>query len=78
MEESKGNMRNLECFEEKIGFDYKYGQGILIRQRKGIVVLKIKYKGAYGMGEKYDAVNQKGKKVINEVNEKFCFQGDKT
>ena len=71
-------MRNLECFEEKTEFDYKYGQGILIRQRKGIVVLKIKYKGAYGMGEKYDAVNQKGKKVINEVNEKFCFQGDKT
>ena len=71
-------MHNLECFEEKTEFDYKYGQGILIRQRKGIVVLKIKYNGAYGMGEKYDSVNQKGKKVINEVNEKFCFQGDKT
>ena len=30
------------------------------------------------MGEKYDSLNQKGKKVINRVEEKFCFQGDKT
>ena len=30
------------------------------------------------MGEKYDSLNQKGKTVINQVREKFCFQGDKT
>ena len=71
-------MRNLECSERKIEFDYKSGTGIFIRQGRGKATLKIKYRGAYGMGEKYDAVNQKGKKVINEVNEKFCFQGDKT
>ena len=71
-------MRNLECSERKIEFDYEGGKGIFIRQGRGKATLKIKYRGAYGMGEKYDAVNQKGKKVINEVNEKFCFQGDKT
>jgi alpha-D-xyloside xylohydrolase len=30
------------------------------------------------MGEKYDALNQIGRAVINQVNEKFCFQGNKT
>lgn len=78
MEELKHNMRNLECSEARIDFDYKLGTGSLVRMEKGVVVLNIKYNGAYGMGEKYDCVNQKGKKVINEVNEKFCFQGDKT
>lgn len=62
-------MRNLECSERKIEFDYKSGTGIFIRQGRGKATLKIKYRGAYGMGEKYDAVNQKGKKVINEVKE---------
>ena len=36
------------------------------------------YHGAYGMGEKFDSLNQKGNTVINQVREKFCFQGDKT
>ena len=30
------------------------------------------------MGEKYDALNQKGCVVVNQVEEKFCFQGEKT
>ena len=33
---------------------------------------------SYGMGERYDALNQKGRTVVNQVEEKFCFQGDKT
>lgn len=40
--------------------------------------IRLSYCGAYGMGEKYDSLNQKGKVVINQVQEKFCFQGDKT
>lgn len=40
--------------------------------------MKLAYNAAYGMGEKYDCLNHKGKKVINEVEEKFCFQGEKT
>ena len=55
-------MRNLECSERKIEFDYEGGKGIFIRQGRGKATLKIKYRGAYGMGEKYDAVNQKGKR----------------
>ncbi|MBP5304303.1 MAG: glycosyl hydrolase, partial [Lachnospiraceae bacterium] len=30
------------------------------------------------MGEKYNGLNQKGKTAVNNVVEKFCFQGDKT
>ena len=40
--------------------------------------ISLAYKGAYGMGEKYDALNQKGRRVVNRVEEKFCFQGEKT
>ena len=54
-------MRNLECSERKIEFDYKSGTGIFIRQGRGKATLKIKYRRAYGMGEKYDAVHQIGK-----------------
>ena len=42
------------------------------------IKIPLNYNGAYGMGEKYDCLNQKGKTVINKVQEKFCFQGDKT
>lgn len=45
---------------------------------RGTLTININYSGAYGMGEKYNAVNQKGKKVVNEVVEKFCYQGENT
>lgn len=37
------------------------------------LTIELPYSGAYGMGEKYDRLNQKGKTVINQVTEKFCF-----
>lgn len=40
--------------------------------------IRLVYHGAYGMGEKFDSLNQKGNTVVNQVREKFCFQGDKT
>lgn len=47
--------------------------------RNGVeLVIKLTYSASYGMGEKYDCLNHKGKKVVNEVEEKFCFQGEKT
>ncbi len=42
------------------------------------LTVTLPYRGAYGMGERYDALNQKGSTVVNRVEEKFCFQGDKT
>ena len=43
-----------------------------------VLTVSLSYRGAYGMGEKYDALNQKGHVVVNQVEEKFCFQGEKT
>lgn len=36
------------------------------------------YAGAFGLGERYDALNYLGKTAVNAVEEKFCHQGDKT
>ncbi len=49
-----------------------------IERNGGKMNIRLSYQGAYGMGEKYDSLNQKGKTVINQVQEEFCFQGDKT
>ena len=54
-----------------------FGNAELYRNGNHLTV-HVPYNGAYGMGEKYDSLNQKGKTVINQVREKFCFQGDKT
>ena len=43
-----------------------------------VLTVSLSYQGSYGMGEKYDALNQKGRVVVNQVEEKFCFQGEKT
>ena len=57
--------------------ELSFGNAELYRNGNCLTV-HVPYNGAYGMGEKYDSLNQKGKTVINQVREKFCFQGDKT
>ena len=57
--------------------ELSFGNAELYRNGNHLTV-HVPYNGAYGMGEKYDSLNQKGKTVINAVREKFCFQGDKT
>ena len=52
--------------------------GAELHRRGGEIRIRIDYSAACGMGEKFDAMNQKGRRVINQVREKFCFQGDKT
>ena len=49
-----------------------------IYDEQASIFLSVPYRGAYGMGEKYNGFNQKGKRVINKVEEKFCFQGEST
>ncbi len=66
-------MQYISCNTNEVS----YGGGVISRNGDTLLV-KLHYNGAYGMGEKYDSLNQKGKKVINRVEEKFCFQGDKT
>ena len=57
--------------------EVSFGKAELYRDRTKLTI-HLQYNGAYGMGEKYDSLNQKGKTVTNAVREKFCFQGDKT
>lgn len=40
------------------------------------LLIRMDYQGVYGLGEKFDAVNQKGKVVETQVIEKFCNQGN--
>ena len=40
--------------------------------------IEVPYAGAYGMGEKFNGLNQKGNTVVNQVIEHFCHQGEYT
>lgn len=52
------------------------GAAIMIERKDGsLLEITAQYKGAYGMGEKFDFLNQKGQTVVNQVVEKFCNQG---
>lgn len=42
------------------------------------LTIRLPYRGAYGMGEKFNRFNQKGLVCQNVVEEKFCYQGEKT
>ena len=49
-----------------------------IERKEGtqLIINVLDYKGVYGLKEKFDAVNQKGKTVETQVIEKFCNQGN--
>ena len=47
----------------------------LLREKGTIFKIEMNYKAVYGLGEKFDSVDQRGKVVINQVIEKFCNQG---
>ncbi|HIT30005.1 MAG TPA: hypothetical protein IAC26_04080, partial [Candidatus Scatomorpha stercoravium] len=40
--------------------------------------IETEYAGAYGLGERYDALNYLGRSAEIAVEEKFCRQGDKS
>lgn len=42
------------------------------------IVISTMYEQVFGLGERYNSINQKGNKVLNMVEEKFCNQGEKT
>lgn len=44
----------------------------------GEIVIDVPYEGAYGMGERFNGLNQKGKTVENQIVEKFCYQDECT
>ena len=56
----------------------RFGKALLVWQEDGSLRVYLDYRGAYGLGERFDALNQKGRRVVCEVEEKFCFQGNKS
>lgn len=50
----------------------------MIEEEQHVLRLELPYSGVYGMGEKYNSLNQKGLTSINQVSEKFCYQGEHT
>ena len=59
--------------------EFPYAHGMVRLRRQGRTLLaSLQYQGAYGLGEKFDCFNHKGCRVVNQVEEKFCFQGGKT
>jgi len=55
----------------------EHDKEIQIERRQGTqLIIRSDYKVAYGMGEKFNALNQKGKTVQNQVIEKFCNQNE--
>lgn len=71
-----------EIIESKNYIGYKNfdrDHSVIIERKEGnILEIKASYQGVYGMGEKFDFLNQKGHTVINQVVEKFCNQGSYT
>ena len=60
---SNGVPAHFTCTGTSDGFEVRIAHG---------------YAGAFGLGERYDALNYLGKTAVNAVEEKFCRQGDKT
>ena len=49
--------------------------GSFQKGEEAVLKLKKAYSAVYGLGERFNGVNQKGKRVHGEVVEKFCHQG---
>lgn len=66
----------------KQAIDLPSGQQALLHYREegdtATLTMNLAYSGAYGMGERFNTVNQKGYRVVNRVEEHFCFQGKHT
>ncbi len=65
----------IESREYKRQHVMQDGRTVTLEHRDGILEITAQYGGVYGMGEKFDFLNQKGQTVVNEVVEKFCSQG---
>lgn len=66
---------------KKLVFDGSLNEsikGVCLTSENDKLIIKLSYSYAFGMGEKFDSLNQKGKVVTCKVEEKFCFQGEKT
>lgn len=63
------DLNSLKAAEELVFSGRLSGDGALLRFCQP-------YRAVYGMGERFNRVNQKGLTVETEVFEKFCNQGE--
>lgn len=70
--------KTLSCFHTEL--PGRETAAISWMEEAGQIHLEISlpYEGAYGLGERFNGLNQKGKKLEIRVEEKFCYQGDTT
>lgn len=68
-------VEKIESGEYKKRRTMQDGRIVAIERNGGVLEITAQYEGAYGMGEKFDYLNQKGHTVVNQVVEKFCNQG---
>lgn len=73
----KFNLNELETGENEKEFYGAEGISFTGQKKENGVILRLyqPYLAAYGMGERFNRVNQKGLTVKTEVFEKFCNQG---
>lgn len=69
-------VKKIENREYRGKLAVQSGRAVEIKRQGGILEVTAQYNGAYGMGEKFDCLNQKGRTVVNQVVEKFCNQGE--
>ena len=62
----------IEALGGKVTFEYS------VMDQECCATIKSDYKHVYGLGEKFDHIDQKGNTCVNKVEEKFCNQGEKT
>lgn len=77
------NKIDITIIENEYEFSFKTCKGnsrIIVKKDKDISVITIvaDYLGAFGTGERFNCINQKGRTCVNQVVEKFCNQGDFT
>lgn len=72
----------IPCGEGTLEAVLPSGAQVLLHRRRNegedCLRIEVPYAGAYGMGEKFNGLNQKGNTVVNQVIEHFCHQGDYT
>ncbi len=72
----------IQCGEETLTAKLPDGARALLHRKSDegtdCLQIKVPYAGAYGMGEKFNGLNQKGNTVVNQVIEHFCHQENNT
>ena len=71
-------MQKIRYQSEKITLPVRGGNAVVAWENPTKLTVTLPYSGAFGMGEKFDSLNQKGFDTKIMIEEKCTFQGEKT